>query len=221
MSNTQKPSRRPNDDWVTPLLERTIQLIAEWPAMAHICVAGILTSAFFWFYAQKRMSLALIILIAGVAFACRGITSLYRDWRYFRAVEQFSKGRTTYRYREMEHLITGIYHLQGYKVRSTVGNLSHLSRQDVDLVAKKGKEIILIQFNHWNEDALPWRSVEAPHRAALELNATGVVLICFGRVEEVTNYANLKEIHLLTHSALSTLVQQYFFGNVVKGTKST
>jgi hypothetical protein len=206
MLNAQKKPHRVSDDWVTPLLERMLQWIGEWPAMAHVCVAAILTPAFFWFYVQKRMSLALVILVASIVFAYCGIATLYREWHYLRAIEQFSKGRTAYRHREMEHLVSGIYHLQGYKVRPAVGDLA---RRDVDLVAEKGKKTILIQFNHWNEDTLQWKSIEAPHRAALELKAAAMVIIAFGHwSENIASFVALKEVILMDLATLRDLANQ-------------
>jgi hypothetical protein len=192
------------DDWLTPILEQ----MAEWPAVAHICIAAMTVPGFFWLYNKKWMILSLVTFFASIAFAYWGLLALYREWRYMRAIEAFVKGKTTYRLPEMERLVAGLFHLQGYKVQAALGDLS---RQDVDLIATKKKEVLLIQFNHWNEDVLPFKAVQALHVAALALKASGTVLVCFGAFTgEVLEYATLKEMNLMDLEALQTFANQKF-----------
>jgi len=200
---SQQRTRRA-DDWVTPLLER----ISEWSAGVHVLLSGSLLAGFFWCYSKQWMIFALLTFLSGMIFAYWGIMALVRDWLYFRAIEQFVGGKADHRHRDMERLISGIFHHNGYKVQPA-GPV--LSAQNVDLIATKKKQQVFIQFNHWNDKILTPHHVDELHKTAIAYHADAV-LIAFGtHTDAATELARLKEVSVFSREGLENFVRSLFY----------
>jgi hypothetical protein len=82
-------------------------------------------------------------------------------------------------------------------------------RQEVDLVAVKKKETVLVQINHWNEGILRKAQIGALHKAALVKKASSAMLLTFADYpEDVASFAKIKEVVIVTVSLLLSMSEE-------------
>jgi len=198
--------RNKGNDWVTPLLEKTVNWVSQWPAFVNILIAAMLTPAFFWFHLEKKSTFALVFLVLAIIFIYLGVIALYKEWKMAETITAFLHGKRNYTHQGMIQLIAAIFHYQGFKVRKAP---QELIRHEVDLVATRKKETSLIQMNHWNEENLAKGHVEALHKSVIATGASSGVLITFAQYSrEMGDFARTKEVVVLGVTALQTMAAQ-------------
>jgi len=208
--------KRREDDWVTPIIEK----IQAWPASAHISMAVLFVGGFYYYHFFQEgdnLGIKTLCFLGGFIFMWFCVVQFWKEWRYMRAVERFVKGKADHCLAEMELLVKGIYHLQGYEVRHSD---PALSSREVDIVASSRKVTYFIQFNHWNEPTLRIQTVQALHRTALAYHAAAV-LVAFGEInEETRNFARLKEVTIFDREHLLVFIHEKLYNAKPRGKKS-
>lgn len=185
----KKPN--PIDDLLRKLtsLPPTIDLLIAGSAAVYALVA---------IFVDNQRVVGLGAMLIALLFAVFGIISLSREMKLSKVVAQCSLSETlmNMQNKQFESYVITLFNLAGYNVRLAIDEIHRAD--DADLIAERKKEIVLIQYNHFDDDGLDMRSVQSLFKAGAALRATQCIAITFGRIApEVANWSARKGIRIL------------------------
>ncbi len=138
-------------------------------------------------------------LIIAAIFALLGFNALNREVKTHKLIAKYKtcddlRSITTPHF---ERYLTALLSMEGYNVRSAIDELHR--QDDADLIATRKKEMLLVQFNHWDEPTVGMRALQSLHKAATIFRATGCVAVTLGRYQQdAKEWASRKGMRLLT-----------------------
>lgn len=168
------------------------------PTIDLIIAASCAAYALFAIFIDNQRAIGLGSLLLALIFAVFGIIALMREMKLSKIVVQSTSPDvlTKMQNKQFESYVITLFNLAGYDVRLAVDEISRAD--DADLIAVKKKEVILIQYNHFDDDDLNMRSVQSLQKAGTALRATSCVAISFGRVsQEVINWGARKGVQIM------------------------
>lgn len=133
----------------------------------------------------------------------------------YSAVNQFLKRRRLDRssglpgiqamsWREFEELVEEAYRRQGYEVENTGGGGPD---GGVDLILRKGPELVLVQCKHWNSDQVGVATVRELYGVVKSEDASRGILVTSGRFsDDAWAFAKDKPLQLFNGRALEKMI---------------
>ena len=176
-----------------------IQKLAALPPAMDLLVAAVVGGySLVAIFVDGAKFVGLVCILIGLIFALLGINAVMREMKAFKQIEANStpEGLRSMKRKHLEQYLTALFSLDGYRVRSAIGELDRFD--DADLIAVKKDQTMLIQFNHFDEDLVDIKPIQSLHKAATAFQATGCIAITFGKFSaNATDWARRKEVNLL------------------------
>lgn len=176
-----------------------IQKLAALPPAMDLLVAAVVGGySLVAIFVDGAKFVGLVCILIGLIFALLGINAVMREMKAFKQIESNSTPDSlrSMKRKQLEQYLTALFSLDGYRVRSAIGELDRFD--DADLIAVKKEQTILVQFNHFDEDVVDIKPIQSLHKAATAFLATGCIAITFGKFSaNATDWARRKEVNLL------------------------
>lgn len=192
------PKKQPRTGKKPSGVDVLLQKLAALPPAMDLLVAAVVGGySLVAIFVDGAKFIGLICILIGLLFALLGINALTREMKAFKKIESNSTpdGLRSMKRKQLEQYLTALFSLDGYRVRSAIGELDRFD--DADLIAVKKDQIILIQFNHFDEDVVDIKPIQSLHKAATAFQATGCIAITFGKFSaNATDWARRKEVNL-------------------------
>lgn len=168
------------------------------PTVDLMIAAGAAAYALFAIFLDNQRAVGLGAMLVALIFAVFGIVSLMREMKLSKIVVQNSSPDVllNMQNKQFEAYLITLFNLAGYDVRLAIDEISRAD--DADLIATKKKELILVQYNHFDDDNLNMRSIQSLQKAGTALRATSCVAISFGHIsQEVANWGARKGVQIM------------------------
>lgn len=199
-----KRSAQRNPDAVTAALKK----LARVPPPSAFAVATVAAVyAYFAAGAQDATKLfGLASLLVACGFAGLGINAVLRDMRLLRIIEAEANES---RLRAMNHagferFLRALLQAHGYQVEPVP--IDTLRNDDADLIARRKKEVMLVQLRFWDNDRISLRQVQSLYRASTILNGTCCMAVTLGRFDhEAKQWAERRGVQLVDLPGLMQL----------------
>ena len=166
--------------------------------------------AMFSTYVNHAPFVGLISTIATLCFAFLAVNSVLREMKWLKHLTKYSSAdilREMNR-REFENYLSILFRLSGYQIRSAVNELHR--QDDADWIMTKKKETLLLQFNHYDEDAVGMRHLESLHKAAMIFQASGAIAITTGVFHpDARQWGVRKGLTLMTTDDLLAMAEEH------------
>lgn len=196
MFSQKKPQTAAKPNGVDVLIQKLGALPPAIDLMMAVLLGGY---SFVAIYVDNAKLVGLVCILMALIFAMLGISAVMREMKAFKLLERGStpEALRSMKTQQFEHYLIALFSLDGYRLRSAIDELHR--QDDADLIAVRKKEILLIQFNHWDEDTVTTKHIQSLHKAATVFRATGCIAITFGRFSpEATDWAVRKGVGLMT-----------------------
>lgn len=192
-NNNASSNKKPSG--VDVLLLKLVAL----PATVDLFIAAVVGGySLVAIYIEDEKGLGIACIVVGLIFALLGINAITKEMKAYKLIESktsIDQLRAMKR-KELEEYLVALFSMDGYRVRSAIGELDRFD--DADMIAVKNKHTILIQFNHYDEDSVDIKPVQSLQKAAVATNSSGCISITFGRFTKATiDWALRKEVTLL------------------------
>lgn len=131
-------------------------------------------------YIQHLPFVAILSAICALCFAFLAINATLREMRglkYLVATSSEDKIKQMNRH-DFEEFLSILFKLSGYQVRSGVNELHR--QDDADWILTKRNEVVLVQFNHFDEDSIGMIPLQSLQKAGQIFQATGAIAITNG-----------------------------------------
>ncbi|KAB2911186.1 MAG: hypothetical protein F9K30_21940, partial [Dechloromonas sp.] len=141
-----------------------IQKLAALPPAMDLLVAAVVGGySLVAIFVDGAKFVGLVCILIGLIFALLGINAVMREMKAFKQIEANSTpdGLRSMKRKQLEQYLTALFSLDGYRVRSAIGELDRFD--DADLIAVKKDQTILIQFNHFDEDVVDIKPIQSLH----------------------------------------------------------
>lgn len=195
----QKTRKPPAENPQRTGADAIIQKLADLPPVAHLLVAATTGGyAMVAIMGDGAKFIGLVCLLIGLTFALLGINAVLREMRALKLIESHSTPQIlrSMKRKQLEEYLCALLALDGYRVRSAVGELDRFD--DADLIAEGKNQTLLIQFNHFDEDLVDNKPIQSLHAAAGAVRATGCLAITFGTFSMTAiDWAKRKDVTLL------------------------
>ena len=175
-----------------------IQKLADLPAAMDLMVAAIVGGySLVAIFIDGSKFMGLVCIIVGLIFAMLGFNAVSKEMKAYKLIStsstpDFLRGMKR---KNLEAYLHALFSLDGYRVRTAIGELDRFD--DVDLIAEKKDQLLFIQFNHFDEDVVDVKPIQSLHKAATIHQATGALVITFGRFSaNAKDWAQRKEVSL-------------------------
>ena len=155
-------------------LDVLIQKLSALPPAFDLMIAAALSAySLVAIFVDNAKLVGLVCILLALIFAMLGISSITREMKAYKLVESSSTPDILRRMKttQFEHYLAALFTLDGYRLRSAIDELHR--QDDADFIATKKKEVLLIQFNHWDEDIVGIKSIQSLQKAAMVSHATG------------------------------------------------
>lgn len=185
--------KKPNG--VDVLLHKLAALPPAMDLMIAAIVGGYSLVAIF---VDNAKFVGLVCILISLIFALLGINAVMQEMKAFKQLESNSTPDTLrgMKRKQLEQFLIALFSLDGYRVRSAIGELDRFD--DADLIAVKKDQTLLIQFNHYDEDLVNIKPIQSLQKAATANQATGCIAITFGKfTANAIDWARRKEVNLL------------------------
>lgn len=160
-----------------------------------------------FFIAFARFAPQIAPVITGLLLFVAGL-SVFNAWRKGELFNQ-QKGMDTIRklsWREFEELVGEAYRRKGYSVKETGGGGAD---GGVDLVLRRGGEILLVQCKHWKMDKVGVKIVRELYGVVAAEGASGGIVISSGSfTQEALDFAKGKPLELINGLKLQRLITE-------------
>jgi restriction system protein len=160
------------------------------------------------FYKGMAMAVPSFAPVASVLLLFVAAISAFNAWRKGQLLDR-QKDIGTLRkisWQEFEELVGEAYRRKGYAVTENGGGGAD---GGVDLVLKRGGEILLVQCKHWKMDKVGVKIVRELYGVVAAEGATGGVVISSGTfTQEAQDFAKGKPIELLGGSELLNIIAE-------------
>lgn len=175
------------------------QKLAALPPTMDLMIAAIVGGySLFAIFVDNSKFVGLVCILISLIFALLGINAVMREMKAFKQIESNSTPDTLrgMKRKQLEQFLFALFSLDGYRVRSAIGELDRFD--DADLIAVKKDQTLLIQFNHYDEDLVDIKPIQSLQKAATANQATGCIAITFGKfTANAIDWARRKEVNLL------------------------
>ena len=176
-----------------------LQKLAALPPAMDLMIAAIVGGySLVAIFVDNAKFVGLVCILISLIFALLGINAVMREMKAFKQIESNSTPDTLrgMKRKQLEQFLFALFSLDGYRVRSAIGELDRFD--DADLIAVKKDQTILIQFNHYDEDLVDIKPIQSLQKAATANQATGCIAITFGKFSaNAIDWARRKEVNLL------------------------
>lgn len=109
-------------------------------------------------------------------------------------------------WREFEDLVGEAYRRKGYNVTEKGGSSAD---GGIDLVLRKGGEILLVQCKHWKMDKVGVKIVRELYGVVIAEGASGGIVISSGRfTQEATDFVKGKPLELINGAQLQNMIAE-------------
>lgn len=177
-----------------------LQKLAALPPAIDLMVAAVLGGySFVAIFVDNAKFVGLVCILLALLFALLGINAVTKEMKSFKLLEASSTPDSLrmMKSQQFEHYLVALFSLDGYRVRSAIDELDR--RDDADLIAEKKGQLILIQFNHYDEDNVDAKPIQSLHKAATVSRATSSIAITFGRfTPAAADWAGRKGVQLMS-----------------------
>ena len=173
------------------------KLTALPPAMDLMIAAIIGGYSLVAIFIDNSKFIGLACVLMALIFALLGINAVLREMKAVKLLESSSEPELlrAMKRRQVEQYLSALFSLEGYRVRSAIGELDRAD--DADLIATKKDQSLLIQFNHFDEEVLDIKPIQSLQKAATAYQAAGCIAITFGQFSEnAIDWARRKEVNL-------------------------
>lgn len=197
---TSKPQQKKGID---RLLIKLTQLPAHIHLIGAVCIGAYATFAILL---EGSKFLGVTCLFLATIFVVFGFISLTREMNNVKAMEKCKSiaDLQTMTRTQFERYLIALYNLQGFQVNTNT--LALPRTDDVDFIATKKKEVLFVQYNHWDEDTIEIEHIRSLHKAASLEKATGMVAITLGQYsDEARSLGIRKGVTLLSANDLIRL----------------
>lgn len=181
------------------------------PASIDLLVAGAAACfAMFSVYVNHAMFVGLISTIAALCFAFLAVNSVLREMKWLKLLSAHSSAEILRQMnrQDFEAYLAVLFRLSGYQIRSAVNELHR--QDDADWIMTKKKEVVLVQFNHFDEDAIGMRPLESLHKAAMIFQASSAIAITTGVFQpDARQWGQRKGLKLMTTDDLLTMAEEH------------
>ena len=176
-----------------------LQKLAALPPAMDLMIAAIVGGySLVAIFVDNAKFVGLVCILISLIFALLGINAVMREMKAFKQIESNSTPDTLrgMMRKQLEQFLFALFSLDGYRVRSAIGELDRFD--DADLIAVKKDQTILIQFNHYDEDLVDIKPIQSLQKAATANQATGCIAITFGKFSaNAIDWVRRKEVNLL------------------------
>lgn len=182
------------------------KLVALSPTIDLIVAAALGGYSLIAIYIDKVKIVGLMCIVLSSIFACLGIFAVIRDMKFLKLIEQNSNPDVlrAMKPQQFEKYLTALFSLDGYRVYSATNELHR--QDDADLIAKRKKETVLIQWNHWDEDVIGVKQIQSLHKAASILQADRCIALTFGEfAPEASEWGARKGVILMNMDDVITM----------------
>ena len=148
--------------------------------------------------------------ISAMCFAFLAINATLREMRWLKFLEANASESTlkSMNRQQFEFFLTILFKMSGYQIRSAVNELHR--QDDADWIITKKKEVILVQFNHFDEDAVGMQALQSLQKAAMIFQATGAIAITAGTYRsDAKQWGTRKGLQLLTSEDLLGMAAEF------------
>ena len=193
-ANKKKPQAvKPNG------VDVLIQKLGALPPTIDLMVAASLGGySFVAIYIDNAKLVGLVCILLALIFAMLGISAVLREMKQLKLVEKTSThdALRAIKAQQFEPYLIALFGLDGYRVRSAIDELHRMD--DADLIAEGKKEVVLIQWNHFDEDVVGAKQIQSLHKAASVFKADRCIAITFGLFSrEAVEWAARKGVVLM------------------------
>lgn len=189
----KKPTAKPNS------VDTLIKKLAELSPSVDLLVASALGGySLYASFVDSAKLVGLICLLFSSVFAVMGIASIMRQMKDCRMIEENANPEAlrAMKTAQFEKFLIALFKLDGYRVRLAIDELHRLD--DADLILERKKETILLQYNHWDEEAVGIKPLQSLYKAASNFRAHGcLVVTCGGFTPEARDWAQRKGVVLM------------------------
>ena len=180
------------------------------PPLVHLFSAATLAAyALFAIFIDNAKFVGLCCIAIALMFAVMGVFAQLREMRSYKVIASNSNKEKLLAMTaaEFEQYLVALFSLDGYKVRSAIGELDRMD--DADLIAVKKKQVLLIQYNHWFENTLHVKHLQSLHKAAAAFRATECFAISFGAcAQDTKTWAERKGVTIKTAEDILALAHK-------------
>ena len=161
-------------------------------------------------YVSQQSFAGILGTIAALCFAFLAVNATLREMRWLKFLSAHASEESLKRLnrQEFEFYLSILFRLGGYSVRSGVTELHR--QDDADWIITKKKEVILVQFNHFDEDAVGVQSLQSLQKAASIFQASGAIAITLGYFySDAIQWGARKGLKLMTVSDLLAMAAEF------------
>lgn len=161
-------------------------------------------------YVSQQSFAGILGTIAALCFAFLAVNATLRELRWIKFLTAHASEECLKRMnrQQFEYYLSILFRLAGFNVRSGVTELHR--QDDADWIITKKKEVILVQFNHFDEDAIGVQSLQSLQKAATIFQATGAIAITTGYFyPDAMKWGSRKGIKLMTTTDLLAMAAEF------------